>query len=113
MARFSKVIDIPLRMKFIDYSWLCCGDCICGYPSIPARAPVGGCSPTRRLRRGRRQFGNFVPGPFSPILAKHTKRFSLEDVLLSVWAGCGSRRTKVPNKGLDGYFISRSEGVHR
>ena len=59
-----------------------------------------------------------VPGTYSPVLAKHTKRFSLEDVPLSVWTGCigtlnpcGSRRTKVPNKGLDGYVVSRSEGV--
>ena len=55
---------------------------------LPDRSSSGCVSPSsvpdHRLRRnGPHQFGNIVPGVYTPVLAKHSKHFSLEDSLAS------------------------------
>ena len=55
---------------------------LCPSRAIGLVPPASGCgNPLQPLVPHQRQFGDIVPGAFTPVLAKHTKSFNLVDTL--------------------------------
>jgi hypothetical protein len=61
----------------------------------PEKAVVGGNSPRPPCSQW---VGNFVPGVFTPVLAKHSKSFSLIDCASVVWTGCSGTLSRCASK---------------
>jgi len=69
-------------------TWTCVADFRCSQNELrtPTTKGINGFSEIPRSRllenQNSREFGNVVPGVFTPVLAKHSKSFRLVDTLL-------------------------------